>query len=70
MGRSKKDKNKNFIHGKIVARESSGSLLINHSDTPVVALGVSGLIVVQTPQGTLICRRTRSEEAARLSKEE
>ncbi len=70
MARAKKDKNKNSILGKIVAKESSGSLIINHRETPVVALGISGLIVVQTPQGTLICKRTRSEEAARLAREE
>ena len=62
------DKNNNYAEGLYYHKESKGSLLINQIQTPLITLGVSGLIVVQTPRGTLICRRGRSEEAALLLK--
>jgi len=61
-----RDKDKNYAEGICHHKESKGSLLINQSRIPLITLGVSGLIVVQTPRGTLICRRGRSEEAALL----
>ena len=54
--------------GLLARKETRDSLLVNHTRTPLVVLGVSGLIVVQTPRGTLICKRSRSEEAALLFK--
>ena len=62
------DKNKNYAEGFYYHKESKNSLLINQCSTPLITLGISGLIVVQTPRGTLICRRGRSEEAALLLK--
>lgn len=63
-----RDKAGNYIHGLSAHLESSGCLLVNHSDTPLITLGVSDLVVVQTPRGTLVCRRGRAEEAALLFK--
>jgi mannose-1-phosphate guanylyltransferase len=44
------------------------SLILNQSQNPLVVLGVTGIVAVQTPRGTLICRKGRSEEAALLAK--
>ena len=62
------DRNQNFIYGNALHQETRSSLLVNHNKIPLVALGVKGLIVVQTDQGTLICNRNRSEEAALILK--
>ena len=55
----------NYVEGRSIHRELKGSLVINRSCAPLAVIGVSGLLVVQTPQGTLVCRRGRSEEAAK-----
>ena len=68
LEKSMKDSQSNVVEGGSYSKESRGCLLVNHQGAPLVTLGVSGLIVVQTERGTLICRRGRSEEAARLAK--
>lgn len=60
------DKDKNFVHGKTYHKESANLLLLNHTDQPLIALGVRDLIIVKTPHGTLICKKGRAEEAALL----
>ncbi len=57
-----------YHEGVIATRETTNTLLVNHTKTPLIALGVSGLVIVQTAQGTLVCPRSRSEEAALLFK--
>lgn len=59
----------NFVEGDCPHRESENLLLLNYKkNAPLVAFGVSDLIAIQTDQGTLICKRHRSEEAAVLLK--
>lgn len=58
-----------YSEGLLKTKETKNSLFVNHSQVPLVALGVSNLIVVQTPRGTLVCSRRRSEEAALLFKQ-
>ena len=69
--RSEKDSQKNCRTGvRLVCKDTKGSLVVSEcSDRPLVVLGVSDLIVVQTKRGTLICQRSRSEEAALLAKQ-
>jgi mannose-1-phosphate guanylyltransferase len=47
-------------------KDSKRSLLVNTSQRPLITLGVSDLVVVQTDYGTLVCKKGFSEEAARL----
>ena len=68
MAKATKDKDKNFIYGNVRHRECQDSLLINHEKSLLTVLGVTGLIAVRTAQGTLVTKRTRSEEAALLSR--
>lgn len=42
-----------------------GSTIINHTDRPLVVAGFKNAIIVQTPQGTLVCRRGHAEETVR-----
>ena len=66
--RSERDEAGNHAHGRCLHKESKDSLIVNHTDKPVVMLGISGVLVVQTARGTLVCRKGRAEEAALLSK--
>ena len=66
--RSLWDKDGNYADGFFYRKQTRDSLIINQTSLPVIALGVSGLIVVQTPRGTLICPKGRAEEAALMSK--
>jgi mannose-1-phosphate guanylyltransferase len=66
--KSFRDKQNNCVEGFHTRGDIRDSLLVNQTQRPVIVLGVSGLIVVQTERGTLICRKGRAEEAALLSK--
>ena len=66
--KSLRDAKDNYVEGFYYYKDMSKSLIVNQSPLPVVVLGVSNLLVVQTPRGTLICRKGRGEEAALLSK--
>ncbi len=68
LEKARLDVAQNYIHGHSHHKDSSGSLILNYTSQPLVSLGLKNLIVIQTEQGTLICRRTRSEEAALLSR--
>ncbi|OGW92393.1 MAG: hypothetical protein A3D28_05500 [Omnitrophica bacterium RIFCSPHIGHO2_02_FULL_63_14] len=58
---------RNYVSGDVRQKGLKGSLILNATSRPVVGVGLSGLIVVSTKRGTLICGRGRSEEAARFS---
>lgn len=68
--RSKKDPERNCrTSGPLICKDSKGSLVVSdRSNRPLVVLGATDLIVVQTEQGTLVCQKGRSEEAALLAK--
>lgn len=57
-----------YAEGLHYHQEVDDSLLLNETGAPLVVLGVSGIVAVQTPRGTLICRKGRSQEAALLAK--
>lgn len=63
-----RDKHHNLVHGICHYDQTRKSLIVNHGRTPIIALGVTDLIVVQTQRGTLICKKGFSEEAALLSR--
>ncbi len=42
--------------------------MIHASDKPIIAIGLSGLIVVDTPEGLLVCTKEQSQLVGELSK--
>jgi mannose-1-phosphate guanylyltransferase len=66
--RSPKGRRNVVAEGLYYHQEVDDSLVVNQTGVPLVVLGVSGIVAVQTPRGTLICRKGRSEEAALLAK--
>ena len=66
--KSPKDADRVYAEGFYYHSDVQDSLLINRTSMPLVVLGLSGVIAVQTEHGTLICPKGRSEEAALLFK--
>lgn len=66
--KSPKDRERNFSTGRVAGKENSHSLFLNHTERPLITLGLKNVIVVQTPRGTLVCERGRAEEAALIAK--
>ena len=62
------DERGNHAQGISYRQEVRGSLVLNHTQQPLVVSGVSGLVIVQTPQGTLICKKGLAPQTALLSK--
>jgi len=46
--------------------DTSGSLLYNYTDSVLTTIGVKDLIIVQTPDGTLVCRKDRAQDVKKL----
>ncbi len=66
--KSLRDSKNNYAEGFYFHQEVNNSLVVNQTATPIIVLGLSDIIAVQTPRGTLICPKGRSEEAALLFK--
>jgi mannose-1-phosphate guanylyltransferase len=60
-----KDKNGNVVPGNSFIKDSSGNLIMS-PDTFVGMIGVRDLIVVNTKEGLLICKRGHSQEVKEL----
>jgi mannose-1-phosphate guanylyltransferase len=63
---SGKDDNGNHINGKVIARDTTSSFI--YSPTKMVAtIGVSDLIIINTDDALLICKRGRSQDVKEIS---
>ena len=60
------DEDANVGEGKVVAMESSGNILYATNDHLVAALGVRDLIIVATPDATLVTTRDHAEKVREL----
>ncbi|RIH99792.1 mannose-1-phosphate guanylyltransferase [candidate division NPL-UPA2 bacterium Unc8] len=61
----KKNKDGNIIQGKFVGIDTSQCILIGKEQL-IATVGVSGLIVVTTPQAVLICSRDRAQDVKKI----
>jgi mannose-1-phosphate guanylyltransferase len=43
-------------------------VMIHGTDKPIIAIGLSGIIVVDTPEGLLVCAKDKSQRVGELSK--
>jgi mannose-1-phosphate guanylyltransferase len=60
------DAHGNVTQGKVVAMDSSGNILYSAGEHLVAALGVRDLIIVSTPDGTLVTTRDNAERVRDL----
>jgi mannose-1-phosphate guanylyltransferase len=57
----KKDKNGNVIQGNVISKDIHNSY-IQASDRVVAAIGVEDLLIIDTPDALLICKREKSQD--------
>ena len=65
---NEKDLDGNVIKGNVLALDSRDSLLYGQ-DRLVAALGVDGLVVVDTPDAVLVCRDDMSQDVRKIVKQ-
>lgn len=63
------DDSGNVQRGDVVIQEASDNIVINDSGRLTAILGVDGLIVVQTPDATLVCPKDKAQKIKALVKE-
>jgi len=68
LEKSPRDTKRVYAEGLYYHHDVQDSLVVNQTNTPLIVLGLSGIIAVQTARGTLICPKDRAEEAALLAK--
>ncbi len=67
-----KDQNGNAVVGRLVGRDTHGCVVYG-TTRPIVAIGLRNLVVVDTPEGVLVCPTDRAQEvkeAVRTLREE
>ncbi len=65
---NEKDLNGNVVKGNVLAVDSRNSLLYGQ-DRLVAALGLEGLVVVDTPDAVLVCREDMSQDVRKIVKQ-
>ena len=64
------DESGNSVSAKTVLSETTGSLVVSETDDHLIAtMGVDDLIIVHTPEATLVCRKDRAEDIKTLQSE-
>lgn len=56
----------NIVEGNVTALDSRGSVLMSGDDHLVAVFGVDRLVVIHTPDATLVCPADRADELKRL----
>lgn len=56
----------NAVQGRVVARETTGSIIVSDDDGLVAALGVDDLVIVHSGKATLVARKDRLDELKAL----
>lgn len=63
------DKAGNVIKGTGIVQEGRNNLIFSEGDHAVTAIGVEDLIIVHTPDATLICPKNKAQEIKKLVQE-
>jgi len=61
-----KDANGNHTEGDVIALDTTGSLIHSHKRHLVATVGLDDVVVVTTPDATLVARRDRSQDVKRI----
>jgi mannose-1-phosphate guanylyltransferase len=65
-GLLKRDSSGNAIQGDVIARDTTGSILISDDGGLVATLGVDDLVVVQSGKATLVARKDQLDKLKAL----
>lgn len=60
------DEHNNVIKGHALVRDGTGNIVVSHKGHLTALLGVDDLIVVQTPDATLVCSKSKAQEIKEL----
>lgn len=63
--RQDKDQSNNLIHGDVISLDTQDSLLWSTKGL-LATLGLSNIAIIQTPDATLVCDRSRTEDIKQL----
>ncbi len=58
----------NSCQGKVICEESRDNIIFNQESKPVVSLGISDLVVVNTEEALLVMEKERAQEVKKLAK--
>ncbi|RDJ00448.1 mannose-1-phosphate guanylyltransferase/mannose-6-phosphate isomerase [Dyella solisilvae] len=64
-----KDVNGNHLEGDVIAMDTKGSLIRSHDRHLVATVGLEDIIVVTTPDATLVARRDASQDVKKIVEE-
>lgn len=63
------DEYDNSFKGEVTFRESEGNLVYDHTGKPSVVLGLSGVVVVNTPEALLVMDKDQAQEVKQVARE-
>ncbi|MDR6936863.1 mannose-1-phosphate guanylyltransferase/mannose-6-phosphate isomerase [Luteibacter sp. 3190] len=66
---TEKDANGNHAEGDVITLDTTGSLIHSHARHLVATVGLDDVVVVTTPDATLVARRDRSQDVKRIVEE-
>jgi mannose-1-phosphate guanylyltransferase/mannose-6-phosphate isomerase len=61
-----KDENDNLLEGDVIALDTKGSLIRSHPRHLVATIGLDDVVVVTTPDATLVARRDASQDVKKI----
>lgn len=59
----------NSCQGEVICQKSEDNIVFNDTGKPVVALGLTDTVIVNTPESLLVMDRDRAQEVKRIAKE-
>lgn len=63
---AEKDTNGNHFEGDVIALDTKGSLVHSHDRHLVATVGLEDVVIVTTPDATLVARRDKSQEVKKI----
>ena len=60
------DASGNAVVGDVTALDSGGNIIVADAGRPIAVLGVEDLVIVQTKDATLVCRKDRAQDIKKL----
>jgi len=63
---AEKDGNDNLLEGDVIALDTKGSLIRSHARHLVATIGLDDVVVITTPDATLVARRNASQDVKKI----
>ncbi len=64
---SEKNEDQNVLRGRVFTIDTHDSYVVSELEMPVAVIGMSGVIVVQTEEGILVCPRNRDQDVREMA---